>query len=100
MSADNENSFVSKLFDVSVNVPRISTYYLTAMTRSRRFSNECLHYSKEIIVLLFDKVLFTDRYTWQNLRLRLLRLVNNCVESIYKTQKSKTKFLPCVTVGE
>ena len=51
MSADNVNSFVSKLFDISVNVPRISTYYLTAMTRSRRFSNECLHYSKEIIVL-------------------------------------------------
>ena len=46
------------------------------------------------------KVLFTDRYTWQNFRLRLLRLVNNCIESIYKTQKSKTKVMPCVKVGE
>ena len=33
------------------------------------------------------KVLFTYEYTWQNFRLGLLRLVNNCVESIYKTQK-------------
>ena len=44
MSADNENSFVSKLFDISVNVPRISTYYLTAMTSNKRFSNQCLKY--------------------------------------------------------
>ena len=39
------------------------------------------------------KVLFTHR-------LRLLRLVNNCIESIYKTQKSLTKILSCVMVGE
>ena len=30
----------------------------------------------------FTKVLFTYEYTWQNFRLRLLRLVNYCVESI------------------
>ena len=34
------------------------------------------------------KVLFCNRYTWWNFRLLLLRLVDNCVESIYKTQKS------------
>ena len=37
------------------------------------------------------KVLFTHRYTWWNFCLRLLRLVNNCLESIYKTQKSQMK---------
>ena len=47
-----------------------------------------------------NKVLFTDCYTWQNFRLRLLCLVNNCVESNYKTEKAKMKDLPCVTVGE
>ena len=34
------------------------------------------------------KVLFIYEYTWQNFRLQLLHLVNKCVESIYKTQKS------------
>ena len=32
----------------------------------------------------FDKVLFTDCCRWQNFCPSLLRLVNNCVESIYK----------------
>jgi hypothetical protein len=44
------------------------------------------------------KVLFTDHFTWQNFR--LLRLVNNYVESIYMTQKTKTKVLPSETVDE
>ena len=48
----------------------------------------------------YGKVLFTDCYTWQKFHLILLRLENNCLESIYKTQKSKTKVLPCVTVDE
>ena len=47
-----------------------------------------------------NKVLFTDPYTWQNFCLKLLCLVNNWVETIYKTQNSKTKALPCVTVSE
>ena len=36
-----------------------------------------------------NKVLFTDHCRWQNFR---LSLVNNCVESIYKTQKTKVLF--------
>ena len=54
----------------------------------------------DIQLTQFGKALFTDRYTWQNFRLRFLRLVINCVESIYKTQTSRTKVLPCVTVDE
>ena len=46
------------------------------------------------------KVLFTDRCRWQNFHPSLLRLVNNCVESIYKTQKTRKKVLPSATVGE
>mgnify|MGYP001452831514 CR=1 FL=1 len=45
------------------------------------------------------KVLFIDHFRWQNFRPSLSRLVNNCVESIYKTQKTKKKVLPSVTVG-
>ena len=30
----------------------------------------------------------------------LLRLVNNCVESIYKTQKSRTKVFPSAMISE
>ena len=45
-------------------------------------------------VEMLTKVLFTDRYKWQNFRLRLLRLVNRLYAVIYKTQKSKTKVLP------
>ena len=33
------------------------------------------------------KVLFTDRYKWQNVCLSFLSLANNCVESIYKNAK-------------
>ena len=36
----------------------------------------------------FTKVLFTDRYTWQNFRLQFLRLVNRLYTIIHKTQKS------------
>ena len=46
------------------------------------------------------KVLFTDRCRWQNFCPSLLRLVNNCVEFIYKTQKTRTKVLPSATVIE
>ena len=46
------------------------------------------------------KAPFTDRCRWQNFRPSLLRLVNNCVESIYKMQKTRTKVLPSATVGE
>ena len=38
--------------------------------------------------IITPKVLFTNCYTWQNFGLRFLGLVNKCVESIYKTQKS------------
>ena len=37
---------------------------------------------------LINKVLFTDGYTWQNFRVRLLRLVNRLYAVIHKTQKS------------
>ena len=50
------------------------------------------------IVFSNTKVLFSDHLRWQNFCPSLLRLVNNCVESIYKTQKTKTKVLPSVTV--
>ena len=33
------------------------------------------------------KVLFAEHYTWQNFCLWFLRLVNNCVEPIYKMKK-------------
>ena len=46
------------------------------------------------------KVLFTNHCRSQNFRPSLLRLVNNCVESTYKTQKTRTKVLPSATVGE
>ena len=46
----------------------------------------------KLITIIIRKVLFTDRYTWQNIHPRFLVLVNNCVEY----QKSRTKVLPCV----
>ena len=53
LSADNEYSFVSKLFDISVNVPRMSTYYLTFFIT---FSNEysLRHKLFEPIIKTFD----------------------------------------------
>ena len=48
---------------------------------------------------LFE-MLFTHRYTWQNFRLSLLHLVNRLYAVIHRTQKTKTKVLPCVTMGE
>ena len=57
--------------------------------------------TKSILLSHFlAKVLFTDCCRWQNFHSSLLRLVNNCVESIYKTQKTSTKVLPSATVGE
>ena len=50
------------------------------------------------IVFSNTKVLFIDHLRWQNFCPSLLRLVNNYVESIYKTQKTKRKVLPSVTV--
>ena len=47
-----------------------------------------------------SKVLFANCCQWQNFRPSLLRLVNNCVESIYKTQNTRTKVLPSAMVGE
>jgi hypothetical protein len=47
-----------------------------------------------------SKLLFTDRYTWQNFRLQFLHLVNRLCTVIHKTQKLYTKVLSCVTVGE
>ena len=47
-----------------------------------------------------SKVLFTDRCRWQNFRPSLLLSLNSCVESIYKTQKTKTNVLPSATIGE
>ena len=58
-----------------------------------------LHFGSGILVFWF-KVLFTDCCRWQNFCPSLLHLVNNCVESIYKTQKTRTKILPSVTVGD
>ena len=46
------------------------------------------------------KVLFTDCHKWRNFHPSLLHPVNNCVESIYKTQKTRTKVLTSATVGE
>ena len=40
------------------------------------------------------KVLFTNCCRLQNFCPSLLRLVNNCVESIYKMEKTRTKVLP------
>ena len=45
-----------------------------------------------ILAMIYDvniftaKVVFTQRYALQNFGSRVLYLVNNCVESIYKTQ--------------
>ena len=50
--------------------------------------------------MLFTKVLFTDRCRWQNFRPSLLCLVNNCVESIYKMQKTRLEVLASAMVGE
>ena len=44
-----------------------------------------------LMCALDPKKLFTDRCRWQNICPSLMRLVNNCVESIYKMQKPKTK---------
>ena len=41
-----------------------------------------------LLLNISTKELFTDRYAWQNFCLRLLRFVNNCIESIYKMQNS------------
>ena len=46
------------------------------------------------------KVLFADRYTWQNFCLRLLRLVNRLYAVSHKMEKSMMKVLPYVTVSE
>ena len=78
------------------NISYISTYLEVEV---KLLANSCPKLAKGVQSST-NKVLFTDRYTWQNFCLRLLRLLNNCVESIYNTQKSKTKVLPCVTVGE
>ena len=40
---------------------------------------------------LDPKILFTDCCSWQNFRPSLFCLVNNYVESIYMTQKTRTK---------
>ena len=39
--------------------------------------------------LAHSKILLSDHCRWQNFCPSLLHLVNNCVESIYKTQKTK-----------
>ena len=48
----------------------------------------CLQKCLSQMFLLLKCYVFTYTYTWQNFHLRLLCLVNNCVESIYKMQKS------------
>ena len=45
----------------------------------------CLRDLKEEAVAVIVSLKY---YTWRNFGLRLLCLVNNCVESIYKMQKS------------
>ena len=57
------------------------------------FDESNIHYH-----ILHNKVLFTYKYTWQIFH--FLCLVNNWVESIYKTQKLWRKILSCVTVNE
>ena len=52
------------------------------------------------IVFSNTKVLFIDHLRWQNFCPSLLRLVNNCVESIYKIQKTRVKVMPSATVSE
>ena len=41
-----------------------------------------------------------DFCRWQNFCLSLFCLENNCVESIYKMQKTRAKVLPSASVGE
>ena len=57
-------------------------------------------FCKDFLQEVAAKVLFTNRCRWQNFSPSLLRLVNNCVEFIYKAQKTRTKVLPSATVGE
>ena len=54
-----------------------------------RFSLFCFGKEQENNLSKFHyKVLFTYEYTWQNFRLRFLRLVNRLYSVIHKTQKS------------
>ena len=49
---------------------------------------KCKLTQRDYTKIMTVKVPFTDCYTWQKFRLWFLRLlVNNCIESIYKTQK-------------
>ena len=62
------------IFGASYGLITIQAYHELDMMKMAQGKN------KTIVGL----VICTKRYTWQNFRLRFLRLVNNCVESIYK----------------
>ena len=49
--------------------------------------NKCVKITFNLFQFVI-KLSFTHCYTWENFCLWLLHLVNNCVQSIYKTQKS------------
>ena len=78
------------------NISYISTYLEVEV---KLLANSCPKLAKGVQSST-TKVLFTDRYTWQNFRLRFLHLVNRLYTVIHEKQKSKTKVFPCVTVGE
>jgi len=93
---DHDNSFAHSHNRSVVNVsPQISTL---VHKRKRSIATD-LYLSTYIKKKVHCKSVI-HCYTWQNFLLRLLHLVNNCIEFIYKTQKSKTKVMPCVTVGK
>ena len=75
--------------------------YIEKKSRKKGFSVQSLVHPVEwTLNKLGTKVLFTNRLRWQKFCPSLLHLMNNCVESICKTQKTRTKVLPSATVGE
>ena len=91
-------------FDLNEEMIMLISFERTCMHTQKFFmsmlNRNILPKSKFCLEVLKAKVLFTDCCRWQNFRPSLLRLVNNCVESIYKMQKTRTKVLPSATVGE
>ena len=53
-----------------------------------------------ILYIFHDNVILVKRGNIQNHIHTYIHLMNNCVESIYKTQKTRMKVLPSTTVGE
>ena len=70
---------------------------LSKQNTSTKIKSLAIYVSRPIF---FAKVLFTDHCKKQNSRPSRLHLVNSCLESIYKKQKTRANVLPSVTVGE